>query len=294
MLDAKDFPVERRVVQANGGILILSGLTMRKGLLLTIWPEQPMSDLQASQTFRPGDALTMEAIHFHEVMEGLYRHPATHPGSIDTETGRFLHALVRLVRPELVVEVGTHHGVSTLWLARGIEDNGTGRLISLDLFTDPPIEKVQETIEHAGLAGRVQLVRGPSTTTGAEACRGAGRPIDLLFIDGEHRVQGCAADFETLGAMVRTGGFVVLHDIYPELCGWDGPRYVLNFLAESRCQADKWQILELPTAPATPYGLAVLRKLGEGRTRILPRPVYWLYQFQTRLWSWLQRKRRGT
>jgi predicted O-methyltransferase YrrM len=167
-------------------------------------------------------------------------------------------------------------------------------LLGLDLFEEPPVEQVQTTIERAGLAGRVRLVPGPATTAGAEACRREGRPIDLLFIDGDHRVDACAVDFETLGALVRPGGYVVLHDIYPDRCGWDGPRYVLNFLAESRADAHRWQILEVPTAPHTPYGLAVLRRLEEGRTTILPRPAYWLYQWRMRLRNWLRFKlRRG-
>ena len=237
----------------------------------------------------PPYSLSAEALQFHEIIEELYRRPGTWPGSIDPETGRFLHALARLIRPELAVEVGTHYGISTLWLARALADNGAGRLISLDLFDAPPMDEVRRTLERAGLAGRVQLVRGPSTTVGADACRRAGRPIDLLYIDGDHRVEGCAADFETLGALVRPGGFVILHDIYPDQCGWDGPRYVLNFLAERPEHSGKWQVLELPTAPPSPYGIAVLRKMDAARTRILPRPAYWLYQWYNRIRPWFRR-----
>ena len=239
------------------------------------------------------NVLSAEALRFHEVVEELYRQPGILPWSVDAETGRFLYSLARLAQPDLAVEVGTYHGISTLWLARALEDNGKGQLISLDLFEDPPIEDVQRTIEQARLAGRVQLVRGPSTTIGAEACRRAGQPIDLLFIDGDHRVEACGADFETLGALVRMGGLVVLHDIYPERSGRDGPRYVLNFLAETHSQRNKWQVIELPTPAHAPYGLAILQRLAEGPTRVLPRPVYWLYQLCTLFRFWLRGKRQA-
>jgi predicted O-methyltransferase YrrM len=41
------------------------------------------------------------------------------------------------------------------------------------------------------------------------------RPLDLLFIDGDHSYDGVAADFETYVPLVRRGGIVALHDIVP-------------------------------------------------------------------------------
>lgn len=41
----------------------------------------------------------------------------------------------------------------------------------------------------------------------------AGRPIDFLYIDGDHSLDGVRADFETYGARVRPGGLIALHDI---------------------------------------------------------------------------------
>jgi predicted O-methyltransferase YrrM len=238
-------------------------------------------------TMKP-EILNAEALRFHEVMEELYRKPGAWRGSIDTETGRFLYSLARMVRPELVVEVGTQHGISTLWLARAVKDNGTGQLLSLDLFEDTQVAVVQQSLERAGLSKQAELIAGPSTTIGAEACRRSARPIDLLFIDGDHRVEAATVDFEVLSAMVRAGGFVVLHDIYPESCGWDGPRYILDFVAGKRSEAAKWQILEFPTPPSS-FGLAVMqKKAADAQTRILPRPAYWLYQWRTRFRFWLR------
>jgi hypothetical protein len=36
-----------------------------------------------------------------------------------------------------------------------------------------------------------------------------------LFIDGDHSYQGARFDFETYGPMVKSGGIIALHDIYP-------------------------------------------------------------------------------
>ena len=248
-----------------------------------------MCDFQAAPP--PQSGLLEAEIRFREVLEESYRHPATWPGSVDPATGQFLYSLARLIRPDLAVEVGTYRGVSTLWLARALEDNATGRLLSLDLFEDMPISEVQAVLDRAGLGGRVQLVCGPSVTVGAKAVHQARGQIDLLFIDGDHRVEATAADFEVLGAMVREGGFAVLHDIYPEKCSWDGPRFVLNSLAENPGLAGNWQAIELPTPSPSGYGLALLRKISSERVRILPRPAYWAYKWKYLLRQWFRVKR---
>lgn len=40
-----------------------------------------------------------------------------------------------------------------------------------------------------------------------------GRPIDVLFIDGDHTYDGVKADFENYGIYIRPGGIIAFHDI---------------------------------------------------------------------------------
>jgi Methyltransferase domain len=49
-----------------------------------------------------------------------------------------LHALVRLLRPAHVVEVGVSSGVSSAYMLKALEQNGEGRLHSIDLPAFPP------------------------------------------------------------------------------------------------------------------------------------------------------------
>jgi hypothetical protein len=44
-----------------------------------------------------------------------------------------LYYLVRKARPEIVVETGVFHGLTSMWILKALHDNGTGRLISIDL-----------------------------------------------------------------------------------------------------------------------------------------------------------------
>lgn len=40
-----------------------------------------------------------------------------------------------------------------------------------------------------------------------------GRPIDFVFIDGDHRYEGVKKDFELYAPLVRNGGIIAFHDI---------------------------------------------------------------------------------
>ena len=40
-----------------------------------------------------------------------------------------------------------------------------------------------------------------------------GSPLDLLFIDGDHTLKGCAADYLNYRSYVRPGGLIMIHDI---------------------------------------------------------------------------------
>jgi predicted O-methyltransferase YrrM len=57
--------------------------------------------------------------------------------------------------------------------------------------------------------------RTPATVAAVRAAL-AGRPIDLLFIDGDHAYAGVRADFELYAPLVRPGGLIAFHDIVPD------------------------------------------------------------------------------
>src|SRR5580693_5691380 len=52
---------------------------------------------------------------------------------ISAEGGRLLYALTRAARPQTVVEFGTSFGISTIFLAAGVIDNGAGQVVSTEL-----------------------------------------------------------------------------------------------------------------------------------------------------------------
>jgi len=109
----------------------------------------------------------------------------------------FLYALVRLLKPKVILETGTYKGGATKAMAKAAFENGAGWVISCD--TDE--SKCREAAEH--VAG---LPAGIRHCDGLKAIK-EGPCVDLAFIDSSgDRV----AEVEALN--LAPGGVVVLHD----------------------------------------------------------------------------------
>lgn len=237
----------------------------------------------------------------------LYREPSAYPACLSPSQGRQLRDLVLAARPARVVEVGCFIGVSSLWIGSALKELGAaGRLDSVDLFEPigpwpphrfayvaDPLALARSAAKAARLEGRITFHRMNSVNLPARIEAMAGGPVDLLFIDGDHSDRGAAHDFLSLAPRVRVGGTILLHDIYPEFCGWTGPRHVLDRYV---LPSPHFSVTEIATEPRN-YGMAVIRKLGDDPAMSLG-PKLRLYRWKSRLrWSrwgrWIQKARRG-
>jgi predicted O-methyltransferase YrrM len=98
---------------------------------------------------------------------------------VSPDGGRLLYALVRASRPETVVEFGTSFGISTIYLAAAVTDNGTGRVITTEL-SDRKVTAARENLEQAGLAEAVTILEGDALETLASVTG----PVGLALLDG--------------------------------------------------------------------------------------------------------------
>ena len=94
--------------------------------------------------------------------------------------GQFLALLVRMVRAQRVLEIGTLGGYSTIWMARELPEDG--ELLTLE--ADPRHAAVaRENLRLAGVDKQVTLREGPALQT-LESL-GDRAPFDLIFIDAD-------------------------------------------------------------------------------------------------------------
>jgi len=248
-------------------------------------------------TFPP--FLDASPVPWVRALRELYAHPISFPSSMSPEAGLLLHALIRNIRPRTLVEVGTFVGVSTIWMAAAIEESAAdpgrapvipgqadGVIHCFDVFAPVPkaewrdaeltedrLEFVRSWLVRAGLGHRAVLHRGDSAAQ-LKACREVLRGpapdpvhperhtggVDFALIDGDHTIKGAVRDLEAVEPVLNPGGYVLLHDTFPEECGDHlGPRHIVDHIGT--VARGTYQVCELYTAPLN-YGMALLRRLG--------------------------------
>jgi predicted O-methyltransferase YrrM len=120
-----------------------------------------------------GDALgTMPARARADAMAAAYI-------PVSPEGGRLLYILARAQRSRNIVEFGTSFGISTIYLAAAVCDNGAGRVISTELNPDKA-RQARRNLADAGMLDYVEIREGDALETLAQLENN----VDFLFLDG--------------------------------------------------------------------------------------------------------------
>ena len=141
------------------------------------------------------------------------------------------------------LEVGSYCGRSTIWLGaaaracrtvlfavdhhRGSEENQAGwewhdaSLVDADLGKMDTLPRFRRTVYEAGLEPYVVAVVGASPVVAAHW----GAPLALCFIDGGHGVEPARADFAGWTPHVAEGGYLAIHDVFPDPADGGRPPY---------------------------------------------------------------------
>lgn len=114
-----------------------------------------------------------------EDYRAIYRGYADNFLAVSPTYGRFLYAIARACRAKRVVEFGTSMGISTIYLAAALRDNGGGHLIGSEL-EPAKVTRARANLDAAGLADLVDVREGDALETLSDV----GGEVDLLLIDG--------------------------------------------------------------------------------------------------------------
>ncbi|GAA1480186.1 class I SAM-dependent methyltransferase [Gordonia sinesedis] len=78
--------------------------------------------------------------------------------------GRLMYSLVHAARPAVVLEFGMSYGISTLFLAAAVRDNGIGHVYTTELNAKK-IETAARTFQDAGVADLITILDGDALET---------------------------------------------------------------------------------------------------------------------------------
>ena len=146
-------------------------------------------------------------------------------GAPTLDEAAILYAIVRLSKPERVVETGAGSGTSSSFILAGLIMNRKGLLYSIDLpeaeiaFKGGPTGKPGWLIPKK-LRSRWRLTLGKSEDQLLPLLRELDR-VDIFFHDSLHYFRHQKFEYETAWPFIRNGGLLLSHDVslpYVSLC----------------------------------------------------------------------------
>jgi len=164
-----------------------------------------------------GEDLLEEYISAHietesDLLKAIYRetnlrllNPRMASGHIQ---GRLLKMLVTMIRPQLILEVGTFTGYATLCMAEGLPEGGVIHTVEID---DELEDFILKGFKKSPYSNRIQLHIGNAL----KVVPALGLQFDLIFLDGEKREY--PEYFSSLLQYLKPGGYIIADNTL-----WDG------------------------------------------------------------------------
>ena len=155
------------------------------------------------------------------------------PGTINDTLGVILYAIIRSLKPEVVLETGVASGLSSAYMLLALEENKKGKLYSIDL----PFEEGSESGEWASLLPKGEqsgwlipqnlrhrwvLKLGRSSEV-MPAILEQLKPIDIFLHDSDHSYECMNREYQAAWPCLKYSGLLLSHDIeqndaFPEFC----------------------------------------------------------------------------
>ncbi len=162
----------------------------------------------------------------------------------EVEVLEFLKCLMTTVKPGLVVETGTFLGVSTLYIAEGLKQNGSGRIITCEPDKEV-FAKAKQKIDGSGLGKWVDYRCESSMNVQVPGT------IDVLFCDSLPELR--EPEVRHFLPQVNPNGLILMHDSSSHL----------KTVREAALRMEQEGLISVVLLP-TPRGL-VLAQRRDGR-----------------------------
>ena len=126
------------------------------------------------------------------------------PGNVTARpVDALVYTVIRATGAERCLELGAYEGTTSLYIAQGLADNGTGELVAIEI-DESSARGARKHLEEAGLAEYAEVVVGDSReyvpTLDGDA------EFDLVFVSTPP--QQHAEDYENVRPLLAEGGFL--------------------------------------------------------------------------------------
>lgn len=206
----------------------------------------PRAILKSTSARFVGPRLTEHLIFFlkHPISYWRLRGYVSISGWLGYLEAVYLYRATRRLRKKTspkILEIGTWLGKSTVVLGTGIKGHPGARIYCIDPFDfsgDPQSQPTYEAerdrmnlslketflrnLDRAGLRDQVEILHGYSHEVTWD------KPIDLLFIDGNHAYEAVKGDYEKFAPFLVRGGILIMDDVFFDGNGHAGPARIVR------------------------------------------------------------------
>lgn len=149
-----------------------------------------------------------------------------------------VYSLVRLLKPRVVVETGVADGVTSSYILRALEDNGEGKLYSVDLPSGLlPKGRRPGWIVEETLRKRWDLRVGDAAELLPPLLKELGE-IDMFLHDSLHTYGHMMLEFRAAWPRLKPGGLFLSHDVGQN-------RSFFDFMKEKGIGWGGWRVLHV-------------------------------------------------
>lgn len=143
---------------------------------------------------------------------------------LEAEQGGLLYVAARAIGARRIAEYGTSFGVSTLYLAAAVRDNGGGTVIGTEILPEKA-EVARANFAEAGVGEFIDLRVGDAR----ETLKDCGGPVDLVLLDGWKDIE--LDVLQILEPQLRRGALIFTDNIFTFEADNQGQR---EYMADAR------------------------------------------------------------
>lgn len=134
--------------------------------------------------------------------------------------GKFLYFIIRCVQPEVIIETGVAHGVSSWTILNAIHKNGHGKLFSIDLpnldlksYNPQNIDQSSGWVVPDLLRKHWELQLGSSQELLPKLVAKFPK-VDVFFHDSDHSYENMMFEFNTVFPALSASGMIISDDVH--------------------------------------------------------------------------------
>lgn len=127
-------------------------------------------------------------------------------GGVECEVGEFLYSLIRLIKPNQILETGTHYGISSTYMALALKSNNSGHITTIDHVYHDQAKHIHTQTEILPYITQLQMDVNQFSPD---------KKYQLVLLDTEPILR--FDEFIKFYDYVEDGGIIIIHDLHPNL-----------------------------------------------------------------------------